>query len=86
MFKSPKSIIALTFAASCATGLVHPKDYHVGTPATAVEIAGWDIDIRPDGKGLPIGSGNAIDGEAAYEMVCASCHGVFGEGEGRWPV
>ena len=86
MFKSPKSIIALTFAASCATGLVHAQDYQIGTPATAVEIAGWDIDIRPDGKGLPIGSGNAIDGEAAYEMVCASCHGVFGEGEGRWPV
>ena len=32
--------------------------YGIGTPATASEIAGWDIDIRPDGKGLPAGSGS----------------------------
>ena len=36
--------------------------------------------------GLPVGSGNAVDGEETYETFCASCHGVFGEGEGRWPV
>ena len=49
------------------------------------QIAGWDIDVRPDGKGLPPGSGSAADGEALYEMQCAHCHGYFGEGQGRWP-
>jgi cytochrome c5 len=60
--------------------------YGIGTPATAEEIAGWDIDIRPDGKGLPPGSGSVEDGEMLYEEKCASCHGSFGEGVGRYPV
>ena len=60
--------------------------YGIGTPATASEIAGWDIDIRPDGKGLPAGSGSVEDGEMMYEEKCASCHGSFGEGVGRYPV
>lgn len=60
--------------------------YGIGTLATAEEIAGWDIDIRPDGKGLPPGSGSVEDGEMAYEEQCASCHGSFGEGVGRYPV
>lgn len=59
--------------------------YGFGQPATDKQIAGWDIDIRPDGKGLPPGSGSALDGEPLYEEKCAACHGVFGEGEGRWP-
>ena len=60
--------------------------YGIGTPATASEIAGWDIDIRPDGKGLPAGSGSVEDGEMMYEEKYASCHGSFGEGVGRYPV
>ena len=60
--------------------------YGIGSPATASEIAGWDIDIRPDGKGLPAGSGSVEDGEMMYEEKCASCHGSFGEGVGRYPV
>jgi len=56
-----------------------------GEPATEDMIAGWDIDVRPDGKGLPPGSGSVEDGEAIYEEQCAACHGFFGEGEGRWP-
>ena len=58
----------------------------LGQPATAAEIAGWDIDIRPDGKGLPAGRGNAIDGEDMFIKKCASCHGEFAEGAGRYPV
>jgi len=86
MFRSPKSTFALVLFACLAPGVSYAQDYQIGTAATAVEIAGWDIDIRPDGKGLPAGSGNAVNGEETYETYCASCHGVFGEGEGRWPV
>ena len=60
--------------------------FGIGAPASAEEIAGWDIDIRPDGKGLPPGSGSVEDGEMMYEEKCASCHGSFGEGVGRYPV
>jgi cytochrome c len=59
---------------------------HLGRKALAEEIAAWDIDIRPDGAGLPTGRGIASDGGVIYDAQCASCHGVFGEGEGRWPI
>ncbi|TDH36308.1 c-type cytochrome [Pseudohoeflea suaedae] len=60
--------------------------YNLGRRATDAEVAAWDIDVRPDGTGLPVGQGNAIDGEALFTEHCAACHGDFGEGTGRWPV
>lgn len=62
------------------------RKYNIGKLATKTEIAGWDIDVRPDGVGAPKGSGNAIDGEEIYVNRCAACHGDFGEGVDRWPV
>ncbi|WP_372738043.1 c-type cytochrome [Neptunomonas sp.] len=62
------------------------EKYGFGQMATPEQIAGWDIDIRPDGKGLPPGEGSVADGEVVYEQLCATCHGFFGEGEARWPV
>ena len=59
---------------------------HIGRAATPEEIAGWDIDIRPDGEGLPRGEGTVKAGEALYMERCAGCHGEFGEGAGRWPI
>lgn len=59
---------------------------HLGRPALPEEVAAWDIDIRPDGLGLPDGSGSVEDGGVIYDANCAVCHGVFGEGEGRWPI
>ncbi|MEF2552819.1 c-type cytochrome [Aurantimonas sp. A2-1-M11] len=58
----------------------------LGRIATEAEVAAWDIDIRPDGKGLPVGRGTVADGEPIFTEQCASCHGDFGEGRGRWPV
>jgi cytochrome c len=60
--------------------------YHLGRVATAGEIAAWDIDVRPDGLGLPEGHGTVIQGEKLFDENCASCHGDFGEAVGRWPV
>ena len=62
------------------------RKYNIGKLATKIEIAGWDIDVRPDGVGAPKGSGNAIDGEEIYVNRCAACHGDFGEGVDRWPA
>jgi cytochrome c len=59
--------------------------YGYGMPATAEQIAGWDIDVRPDGLGLPEGSGTVEDGEWLFEEKCASCHGTFGEGVKGYP-
>ncbi len=65
--------------------LASERAYNLGKLATSEEIAGWDIDVRPDGLGAPVGFGNAIDGEEVYAELCAACHGDFGEGVDRWP-
>ncbi len=51
----------------------------VGRSATANEVKAWDIDVRPDFKGLPKGQGSVAQGEKVWEAQCASCHGSFGE-------
>ena len=51
----------------------------VGRAATTQEVAAWDIDVRPDFRGLPTGSGTVARGQEVWEGKCASCHGVFGE-------
>src|SRR5213075_3126325 len=42
-------------------------------------IKAWDIDVRPDFKGLPPGSGSVAQGQQVWDAKCASCHGTFGE-------
>jgi S-disulfanyl-L-cysteine oxidoreductase SoxD len=70
-----------------ATVLADPgkRRYGIGREATLQEIAGWDIDVRPDGQGLPAGRGSVKAGEEVFMARCAACHGEFGEGAGRFP-
>ncbi len=68
------------------TTAVAGERYGLGRDAQPDEVRGWDIDVRPDGAGLPPGRGTAADGEALYMERCASCHGEFGEAAGRFPV
>src|SRR5665647_1470645 len=51
----------------------------IGRMATPKEVAAWDIDVRPDFKGLPAGSGTVAKGQDIWEGKCAQCHGFFGE-------
>ncbi len=51
----------------------------IGRAATPAEVKAWDIDVRPDFKGLPAGAGSVAKGQEVWESKCASCHGVFGE-------
>ena len=51
----------------------------IGRAATQAEVKAWDIDVRPDFKGLPKGQGSVSEGEAIWDVKCASCHGSFGE-------
>ena len=75
----------LMLALTSAPALPAERPFNLGKIATAEEVAGWDIDVRPDGLGAPVGTGNAIDGEEVYADLCAACHGDFGEGIDRWP-
>tara|TARA_B100001250_G_C19775394_1_gene779273 strand:+ start:1020 stop:1664 length:645 start_codon:yes stop_codon:yes gene_type:complete len=86
MYDLVKSItFLLTFI--FITNLVNANErkFNLGKVASKKEVAGWNIDVRPDGMGAPKGSGNAIKGEEIYAEACASCHGDFGEGIDRWP-
>lgn len=60
--------------------------FGLGRDALPEEVAAWDIDVRPDGVGLPAGSGDVWTGEEVFVEKCAACHGDFGEAVGRWPV
>ena len=64
-----------------ALALVSPVlAYDFGRQATPDEIALWDIDVRPDGKGLPPGSGTVAEGKQVFADNCAACHGDNGVG------
>ncbi len=73
--------LGLLLLACAGCGLADASDKYpgVGRAATPKEVAAWDIDVRPDFKGLPAGSGSVAQGQDIWEAKCASCHGVFGE-------
>jgi len=83
MSKFPKFslVLALAFLGTPALS----DTLGLGRVALPEEIAAWDKDIRPDGSGLPKGSGDAIVGEEVFAEQCASCHGDFAEGIDNWP-
>ncbi len=58
----------------------------LGRVAMSEEIAAWDVDVLPDGRGLPEGRGDVFTGEEVFAEKCASCHGDFAEGVDNWPV
>jgi S-disulfanyl-L-cysteine oxidoreductase SoxD len=89
-FKQACSVLPLVFAGVCAplTVLAQAQDQaaarqaalaNVGRTATPAEVKAWDIDVRPDFKGLPKGQGTVRQGEVLWEAQCASCHGSFAE-------
>lgn len=60
--------------------VVAQKPLGIGRAATAEEIKKLDIDVMPDGRGLPPGKGSVADGATVYAAKCAACHGKSGEG------
>ena len=57
-----------------------------GRAPTPNELKAWDVDIMPDGTGLPVGSGTVEEGEELYDRDCVSCHGEFGAGGKGYPT
>jgi S-disulfanyl-L-cysteine oxidoreductase SoxD len=75
-------LAAITLSACRGHGAAEPsRHYGLGRSATSAEIAARDVDVGPDGVGLPAGSGTVAQGEVIYAAQCASCHGVHGEGK-----
>jgi cytochrome c len=76
---SSRSVVALGLALLMGTATAAERYPDIGRSATPAEVAAWDIDVRPDFKGLPSGRGMVAQGQVLWEAKCASCHGVFGE-------
>src|SRR5580700_5991759 len=75
-----RAALAALFALTAAAARADER-YGIGRAATPQEIAGWDIDVAPDGAGLPPGHGAVREGEAIFAKKCAGCHGAHGEGK-----
>ena len=79
MFKFSKTLLVLALFSASTASFAFDNFKGVGRPATPAEVKAWDIDVRPDFKGLPKGSGSVDKGQELFEEKCASCHGTFGE-------
>jgi cytochrome c len=77
--------LALALCLACTRARPAPPEapperpaFGFGRPATPEEVRAWDIDVRPDGAGLPPGRGTVAQGAAIYAAKCAACHGAAG--------
>jgi S-disulfanyl-L-cysteine oxidoreductase SoxD len=71
---------AVSFSLATLARAADAGSLGIGRTATPAEIAGWDIDVRADGQGLPPGRGSVREGEKLFAATCAVCHGAKGEG------
>jgi S-disulfanyl-L-cysteine oxidoreductase SoxD len=55
-----------------------PARFGFGSDASPARVAAWDVDVKPDGEGLPSGSGSVDDGAKVFQTFCAACHGPTG--------
>jgi len=79
------SLATVTAGTTYALPPSAPNRFSFGSDASETRVALWDIDVKPDGEGLPAGSGTVVEGEAVYMVHCISCHGPTGV-EGPYDV
>src|SRR5262249_45686757 len=74
------AIAACMLALAAGACAAHAETPHLGRPISQADLAGWDINILPDGQNLPPGNGRAADGAQIYAEKCALCQGENGRG------
>jgi S-disulfanyl-L-cysteine oxidoreductase SoxD len=73
------AVLLLVLGGGSLAGSADEHDrYGLGRPPTEEDIRAWDIDVAPDGEGLPSGRGTVTQGAEVYAAKCASCHGPTG--------
>jgi cytochrome c len=78
--------IAMSVMAALSTGCMLQKGpgedrlavRELGHQAAVEEITPWNIDMGPNGDGLPPGRGTVPQGATIYAAKCAKCHGPSG--------
>jgi mono/diheme cytochrome c family protein len=79
-----RSVRAAVIVVCCGAGLAphafaQSPPFAVGRAPRPEELNAIDIDITPDGAGLPVGSGTAAAGKDVYTRRCETCHGPTGK-------
>ncbi len=77
MFMRNLLIYSVFLTSNC---LALERSPHLGKPISDALVKQWNIDIFPDGTGLPPGKGTVTEGKKIYEQYCQSCHGFEGTG------
>jgi cytochrome c len=77
----PKRLAPILLTVISFSCLAAEKGPNLGKPASPKLIEQWNMDIFPNGKGLPKGQGTAISGKRIYQKYCLSCHGIDGMGD-----
>ena len=74
-------VAALMLGAAAAVAVAADADApRLGKPLSPQEAARWDLNVFPDGRGLPAGRGTAVEGATLFAQKCAVCHGPGGRG------
>jgi mono/diheme cytochrome c family protein len=76
MHRLPLLVAALTLTG----GVSFAAGPNLGKPIGNADLAPWDIDIEPDGAGLPPGNGTSAQGASIFAEQCSACHGDGGKG------
>jgi hypothetical protein len=74
------TIATCVFALAFVAGAARAESPRLGKPINQTDFAEWDINILPDGRNLPPGSGNAAEGAKIFAEKCTLCHGDSGRG------
>ena len=74
----PALIVAVATLSCAAVARAQSPAYGVGRPPIADELKAIDIEVLPDGRGLPPGRGSAAIGRDVYTRRCETCHGPTG--------
>ncbi len=92
MFKSRNVALylgaaAIVVASSLVASAASDPKFGFGQHASPAQVSAWEDDVNGlTGAGLPPGHGTVAQGQKVFAAQCASCHGDFGEGAGRYPV
>jgi len=81
---STRSLLGVVLGVMALTGCAGSpvtETPDLGRVATPAEVAGWDVSIAPDGRGLPPGRGTSSQGAIVYQQKCQNCHGEKGAGQ-----
>ena len=78
-----RTATALLFCSAFAAQGLRPaiaaqSSFGVGRAPKPEDLKAIDIDVAPDGKSLPPGSGTAAAGKLVYSSRCETCHGPTG--------